>query len=53
MDAFVSRVDVEADGVAEAVFGFCLRKISVQRVPVSVKATLFDKVQLILSRLLF
>eukprot|EP00903_Cladosiphon_okamuranus_P011333 g10683.t1 len=44
LDAFVSGVDVEADGVAEAVFGFCLDNIAGKRVPASVKATLFDKV---------
>lgn len=35
---------MEADGVAEAVFGFCLDSIAAKRVPASVKATLFDKV---------
>lgn len=44
LDAFVSGLDVEADGVAEAVFGFCLDSIAGKRVPASVKATLFDKV---------
>ncbi|CAM9533008.1 unnamed protein product, partial [Laminaria digitata] len=32
------------------VFGFCLCKISYQRIPVSVKATLFDKVCLPMVR---
>lgn len=45
LDAFVSGLDVEATGVAEAVFGFCLDSIAEKRVPNSVKATLFDKVQ--------
>eukprot|EP00752_Nemacystus_decipiens_P003549 g3275.t1 len=48
--AFVSGLDVEADGVAEAVFDFCLDSIAGKRVPASVKATLFDKVCLPMLR---
>lgn len=35
---------MEADGVVEAVFGFCLDNISSGRVALNVKAGLFDKV---------
>lgn len=45
LGAFVSWLDVEASGVAEAVFDFCLNSIADRRVPASVKATLFDKVR--------
>lgn len=50
LDAFVSGLDLEADGVAEAVFGFCLDNISAKRVGASVKATLLDKVCLPMVR---
>lgn len=44
LEAFVSNVDVEGDGVVEAVFSFCLDKMSQQRVSINVKAALVDKV---------
>lgn len=44
LDAFVSGLDIEATGVAQEVFGFCLDHISNKRVPVNVKAAVFDKV---------
>lgn len=51
LEAFVSAVDVEGDGVVEAVFSFCLDKLSQQRVSINVKAALADKVCLpLLSR---
>lgn len=50
MDAFVSGLDVEANGVAEAVFGFCLNNIADKRIGASVTATLFDKVCLPMVR---
>lgn len=50
LDAFVSGLDVEANGVAEAVFGFCLDNLTDKRVGASVKATLFDKVCLPMVR---
>lgn len=40
----MSGLDIEAAGVAQEVFGFCLDHISNKRVPVNVKATVFDKV---------
>lgn len=46
----MSGLDVERDGVAEAVFGFCLDKIASGRVAASTKATLFDKVCLPMVR---
>lgn len=45
LDGFVAGLDIEADGVVEAVFGFCLDRISIDRVAVNVKAALFDKVK--------
>lgn len=51
LEAFVSDVDVEGDGVVEAVFSFCLDKMSQQRLSINVKAILVDKVCLpLLSR---
>lgn len=41
---------MEANGVAEAVFGFCLDNLTDKRVGASVKATLFDKVCLPIVR---
>ncbi|CAM9566377.1 unnamed protein product, partial [Ectocarpus sp. 13 AM-2016] len=50
LDAFVSGLDVEASGVAEAVLGFCLDKLTAGRVGASVRTILFDKVCLPMLR---
>lgn len=44
LDAFVFGLDIEAAGVAQKVFGFCLDHVSNKTVPVNVKAAVFDKV---------
>lgn len=44
LDGFVAGLDLDADGVAETVFGFCLDNIATGRIALNVKAGLFDKV---------